>query len=78
AVARMTPLGAVYAFIALVTGAPWRKPISGTWWVWHARLTSELVLLFLYAGVIPLWHAFADPKMAGRAAGLLLLVGVVN
>ncbi|WP_240993793.1 cytochrome c biogenesis protein CcsA, partial [Salmonella enterica] len=64
--------------IALVTGAAWGKPMWGTWWVWDARLTSELVLLFLYAGVIALWHAFDDRKMAGRAAGILVLVGVVN
>ncbi len=70
--------GAVYTFIALVTGAAWGKPMWGTWWVWDARLTSELVLLFLYAGVIALWHAFDDRKMAGRAAGILVLVGVVN
>ncbi len=50
----------------------------GARWVWDARLTSELVLLFLYAGVIALWHAFDDRKMAGRAAGILVLVGVVN
>ncbi|EIF5033443.1 cytochrome c biogenesis protein CcsA, partial [Salmonella enterica subsp. enterica serovar Typhimurium] len=78
AVAAMAPVGAVYTFIALVTGAAWGKPMWGTWWVWDARLTSELVLLFLYAGVIALWHAFDDRKMAGRAAGILVLVGVVN
>ncbi|SUH01062.1 heme exporter protein C [Salmonella enterica subsp. enterica] len=72
------PVGAVYTFIALATGAAWGKPMWGTWWVWDARLTSELVLLFLYAGVIALWHAFDDRKMAGRAAGILVLVGVVN
>lgn len=76
--AAMAPVGAVYTFIALVTGAAWGKPMWGTWWVWDARLTSELVLLFLYAGVIALWHAFDDRKMAGRAAGILVLVGVVN
>ncbi|EBT0691489.1 heme ABC transporter permease, partial [Salmonella enterica] len=75
AVAAMAPVGAVYTFIALVTGAAWGKPMWGTWWVWDARLTSELVLLFLYAGVIALWHAFDDRKMAGRAAGILVLVG---
>lgn len=50
----------------------------GDWWIWDARLTSELVLLFLYAGVIALWHAFDDRRLAGRAAGILVLVGVVN
>ncbi|STJ19639.1 Heme exporter protein C [Escherichia coli] len=50
----------------------------GTWWVWDARLTSELVLLFLYVGVIALWHAFDDRRLAGRAAGILVLIGVVE
>ena len=57
AVAAMAPIGAVFTFIALVTGSAWGKPMWGTWWVWDARLTSELVLLFLYVGVIALWHA---------------------
>ncbi|EON3432166.1 heme ABC transporter permease [Escherichia coli] len=69
---------AVAAFIALVTGSAWGKPMWGTWWVWDARLTSELVLLFLYVGVIALWHAFDDRRLAGRAAGILVLIGVVN
>ncbi|HBT5191489.1 TPA: cytochrome c biogenesis protein CcsA, partial [Klebsiella quasipneumoniae] len=60
------------------SGAAWGKPMWGTWWIWDARLTSELVLLFLYAGVIALWHAFDDRRLAGRAAGILVLVGVVN
>ncbi len=64
--------------VALVSGAAWGKPMWGTWWIWDARLTSELVLLFLYAGVIALWHAFDDRRLAGRAAGILVLVGVVN
>ena len=50
----------------------------GDWWIWDARLTSELVLLFLYAGVIALWHAFDDRRLAGRARRILVLVGVVN
>jgi heme exporter protein C len=50
----------------------------GTWWVWDARLTSELVLLFLYIGAIALWHAFDDRRLAGRASGILVLIGVVN
>lgn len=50
----------------------------GYWWVWDARLTSELVLLFLYVGAIALWHAFDDRRLAGRAAGILVLIGVVN
>ncbi|WP_411705030.1 heme ABC transporter permease [Edaphovirga cremea] len=77
-VAAMAPVGAVYTFIALTTGSTWGKPMWGTWWVWDARLTSELVLLFLYAGVIALYNAFDDRRLAGRAAGILVLVGVVN
>jgi heme exporter protein C len=77
-VAAMAPVGAVFTFIALVTGAAWGKPMWGAWWVWDARLTSELVLLFLYLGAIALYQAFDDRRMAGRAAGILILVGVVN
>ncbi|MDN0109081.1 heme ABC transporter permease [Yersinia mollaretii] len=76
--AAMAPVGAVFTFIALVTGSAWGKPMWGTWWIWDARLTSELVLLFLYLGVIALYNAFEDRKLAGRAAGILVLVGVVN
>lgn len=74
----LAPAGAGYTLIALVTGAAWGKPMWGTWWIWDARLTSELVLLFLYAGIIALWNAFDDRRLAGRAAGILALVGVVN
>ncbi|TCW00373.1 heme ABC transporter permease [Biostraticola tofi] len=76
--AAMAPIGAVFTFIALITGAAWGKPMWGTWWVWDARLTSELVLLFLYLGVMALYNAFEDRRLAGRAAGILILVGVVN
>lgn len=78
AVAAMAPIGAVYTFIALVTGSAWGKPMWGTWWIWDARLTSELVLLFLYVGVIALWQALDDKRQAGKAVGILVLVGVVN
>ncbi|CUU24797.1 heme ABC transporter permease [Duffyella gerundensis] len=78
AAAAMAPVGATFTFIALVTGSAWGKPMWGTWWIWDARLTSELVLLFLYMGVIALWHAFDDRRLAGRAASILILVGVVN
>ncbi|AJZ88749.1 heme ABC transporter permease [Klebsiella michiganensis] len=78
AVMAMAPVGAVFTFIALVTGSAWGKPMWGTWWVWDARLTSELVLLFLYVGAIALYSAFDDRRLAGRAAGILVLVGVVN
>ncbi len=77
-VAAMAPAGATFTFIALATGAAWGKPMRGTWWIWDARLTSELVLLFLYLGVIALYHAVTDRKMAGPAAAILVLVGVVN
>ncbi len=76
--AAMAPVGAVFTFIALVTGSAWGKPMWGTWWIWDARLTSELVLLFLYMGVIALYNAFDDRRVAGRAAGILILVGVIN
>lgn len=78
ALAAMAPIGAVFTFIALVTGSAWGKPMWGTWWVWDARLTSELVLLFLYLGAIALWLAFDDRALAGRAAGILVLIGVIN
>lgn len=78
AVAAMAPVGATYTLIALITGSAWGKPMWGTWWIWDARLTSELVLLFLYVGVIALYNAFDDRRLAGRAAGILVLVGVVN
>lgn len=65
-VAAMAPIGAVFTFIALVTGSAWGKPMWGTWWVWDARLTSELVLLFLYMGVIALYNAFEDRRLAPR------------
>lgn len=77
-VAALAPVGAACTAIALVSGAAWGKPMWGTWWIWDARLTSELVLLFLYAGIIALWHAFDDRRLAGRAVGILVLVGVVN
>ncbi|QSX30307.1 heme ABC transporter permease [Shewanella cyperi] len=78
AAASMAPIGAVITFIALFTGATWGKPMWGTWWVWDARLTSELVLLFLYLGVISLYASFEDKVLAARAAGILAIVGVIN
>ena len=74
----LAPTGALMTFVALWSGALWGKPTWGTWWVWDARLTSELVLLFLYIGVLALHAAIEDPRRADRAAGLLALVGVVN
>ncbi len=74
----LAPTGALMTFIALWTGALWGKPTWGAWWVWDARLTSELILLFLYFGVLSLHAAIENPRRADRAAGLLALVGVVN
>lgn len=72
------PIGAAFTFITLCTGSLWGKPMWGTWWTWDARLTSELLLLFLYLGVLGLYHAVEDRRQAMRAAGLLALVGLVN
>ncbi len=72
------PVGAAFTFIALVTGSLWGKPMWGTWWVWDARLTSELVLLFLYFGVMALYGAIEDKRSASKAVAILALVGVVN
>lgn len=72
------PIGAAFTLIALVTGSLWGRPTWGTYWVWDARLTSELVLLFLYFGVIALYNAFDEPRKAARAAALLAIVGAVN
>lgn len=74
----VAPVGAVLTFLALFTGAVWGVPTWGTWWVWDARLTSMLILLFLYFGVIALGNAIADEKSAARAVAVLVLVGVVN
>ena len=72
------PVGAVFTFLALVTGSLWGKPMWGTWWVWDARLTSVLVLFFLYLGHMALTNAFDDPARGRRAAAVLALVGFVN
>jgi heme exporter protein C len=72
------PLGAVFTALGLVTGALWGKPMWGTYWVWDARLTSFLLLLFLYIGYMALWNAMEDEVRAARAAAILALVGVVN
>jgi heme exporter protein C len=74
----MAPTGAMFTFIALFTGSLWGKPTWGTWWVWDARLTSELILLFLYIGFMSLQAAIDDPRRADRAGAVLALVGVVN
>jgi heme exporter protein C len=72
------PIGASFTFLALATGSLWGKPMWGTYWVWDARLTSELILLFLYLGVIGLHNAIDDKRVASRAVAILTLVGVVN
>ncbi|MGQ0620830.1 MAG: heme ABC transporter permease CcmC [Panacagrimonas sp.] len=72
------PVGASFTMLALVTGMLWGKPMWGAYWVWDARLTSELVLLFLYLGVVGLQQAYADPRAAARACALLAIVGAVN
>ena len=72
------PIGASFTLITLLTGSIWGKPMWGTWWVWDARLTSELILLFLYLGYIALQSAFDDRRVAARAGAILALVGVVN
>lgn len=74
----VAPTGALFTFLALWTGALWGQPTWGTWWVWDARLTSELLLLFLYFGVIGLQAAIDDPRRGDRAGALLAIVGVVN
>ena len=74
----LAPTGAMFAFVSLWTGALWGKPMWGAWWVWDARLTSELILLFLYLGFLALQAAIDDPRRADKAGALLALVGVVN
>lgn len=74
----LAPTGALFTFIALWTGALWGKPMWGAWWVWDARLTSELILLFLYIGIMALWAAIDNPQRGDRAGALLTLVGAIN
>jgi heme exporter protein C len=74
----LAPTGALFTFIALWTGSLWGKPTWGTYWVWDARLTSELILLFLYLGYMALQAAIDDTRRADRASALLAIVGAVN
>jgi heme exporter protein C len=74
----LAPTGAIMTFIALWTGALWGKPTWGAWWVWDARLTSTLILFFLYIGFISLKASIDDPRRADRASAVLALVGVIN
>jgi heme exporter protein C len=72
------PLGAAFTLLCLVTGALWGRPMWGTYWVWDARLTSELVLFLMYLGVMALWRTIDDPTRAARAAAVLTLVGAID
>ena len=72
------PIGASFTFLALATGSLWGKPMWGTWWVWDARLTSVLILFFLYLGFIALQNSFDDPSRGARSASILAIVGAVN
>ena len=72
------PLGAWFTFLALATGSLWGKPMWGTWWVWDGRLTSELILLFLYMGYMALQSSIEDRRVAARAGAVLALIGAVN
>ena len=74
----LAPTGAMMAFLSLWTGALWGKPMWGAWWVWDARLTSELILLFLYLGFLALQASIDDPRRADKACAILALVGAVN
>jgi len=74
----LAPTGAMFTFLALWTGALWGRPTWGAWWVWDARLTSELILLFLYVGFMALQSTIEEPRRADRAGAVLALVGVVN
>jgi len=74
----LAPTGAIFTLLALVTGSLWGKPMWGAWWVWDARLTSELILLFLYLGFIALQASIDNPRRADKAGAILALVGVVN
>lgn len=72
------PIGAWFTFLALITGSLWGKPMWGTWWIWDARLTTELILLFIYLGIIALRSAIPELDKAGRATGILTIVGIVD
>ena len=74
----LAPTGAMFTFVALWTGAFWGKPTWGTWWAWDARMTSELILLFLYVGYMSLTAAIEDTRRADRAGALLAIVGSIN
>lgn len=72
------PIGAVFTALTLITGSLWGKPTWGTFWIWDARLTSELILLFIYIGIIAIRHAMPEPRLSAHAGSLLTLLGLVN
>jgi heme exporter protein C len=72
------PIGAAFTLLCLITGAVWGKPMWGTYWVWDARLTSMLVLLLIYLGILALWNTLDEPSKAGRAVAIMTLVGFIN
>ena len=72
------PIGAAFTFLGLATGSIWGRPMWGTWWVWDARLTSFLVLLIIYLGLIALWNAIEEPAKSARMAAVVVLVGALN
>jgi len=72
------PVGVIFTVICLVTGSIWGRPTWGTWWIWDARLTSELLLLFIYFGIMALRSAIPNPQLAARASGVFTLIGLVN
>lgn len=74
----LAPTGALFTFIALLTGSLWGKPMWGAWWVWDARLTSELILFFLYIGILSIQSAFEDEKRADHASAVISIIGVIN
>jgi heme exporter protein C len=74
----MAPIGASFTLLSLITGSLWGQPMWGTFWVWDARLTSMLILLFLYLGYMAIWESFDDPSKSAKAAAILVLVGVIN
>ena len=74
----IAPIGAVFTLLCLISGSLWGKPMWGTWWVWDARLTSVLILFFLYIGFITLYHSFDDRSRGAKAASILALVGAIN
>ncbi len=72
------PLGAAFTFLGLATGSIWGRPMWGTWWIWDARLTSFLILLIIYLGLIALWRSIEEPARSARMAAVVILVGAIN